>query len=360
MQFISLDIAYMPNNNDGFKYMLLIGDMFSKYIQGIPLRDQSASSIVRAFECGWLYIHGNPLYVLSDQGSNVDGDTMRTFCSTFGIEKRRSSAYHSAGNGFAERNIRSVREMLRAVLLEQNLAQNKWRKLLPGLIFALHCSKSKATKCVPYNIVFGRSPTLPIDILFDSQNTPKNKDAVAPNMYSEEVAFSLRCLWDVVTSHLKISKNEMLKQYNRNLRFNDYQVGQKVWLKTKFVKAVENKLAPKRSGPWIVLRKLPNGVNFQIKNEKNNSTKIVHHNRLKAVNDNTVEGSIFEGNDKKSLMEEIISEDSTTNMSDDESDYSPSDSDVSDHDVIEDRRYPIRQRVQREIPGAIPWDAIQL
>ena len=95
-------------------------------------------------------------------------------------------------------------------------------------------------------------------------------------------------------------------------------------------------------------------------NEKNNSTKLVHRNRLKAVNDNTVEGSIVEGNDKKSLMDEIISEDSTTNMSDDESDYSPSDSDVSDHDVIEDRRYPIRQRVQREIPGAIPWDAIQL
>lgn len=70
------------------------------------------------------YIHGVPFYLLSDQGSNVDGDVMRSVCGTLGIEKRRSSAYHCGGNGFAERNICSVEDMLRAVLIHQRLQQS--------------------------------------------------------------------------------------------------------------------------------------------------------------------------------------------------------------------------------------------
>ena len=57
-----------------------------------------------------------------------------------------------------------------------------------------------------------------------------------------------------------------MKQYNKKLKFNDYIEGDKVWLKAKYYKTGENrKLAPRRGGPWTVLRKLPNGVNFEIK-----------------------------------------------------------------------------------------------
>jgi hypothetical protein len=82
MEFISLDIAYMPVDNDGYRYILLVGDLFSKFIDAIPLRDQTAESIVKAFQENWLYVHSNPYFLLSDQGSNVDGDTIRTFCAS--------------------------------------------------------------------------------------------------------------------------------------------------------------------------------------------------------------------------------------------------------------------------------------
>ena len=125
MQFISLDIAYLPKDNSGYQYILLIGDIFSKFISAVPLKDQTAPLIVDALLKNWIFIHGSPFYVLSDQGSNVDGNVMQEICTTLGIEKRRSSAYHSQGNGFAERNIRSVKDMLRAVLLHRRLQQSK-------------------------------------------------------------------------------------------------------------------------------------------------------------------------------------------------------------------------------------------
>ena len=103
--------------------MLLIGDLFSKYIQAIPLKDQTAPSIADPFLKHCVYIHGTPFYLLIDQGSNVDCQVMRDICYTLGGKKRQSSAYHSPGNGFAERNVRLVKDMLRAVLLHRCLDQ---------------------------------------------------------------------------------------------------------------------------------------------------------------------------------------------------------------------------------------------
>ena len=113
MQFISMDIAYLPKDRDSYQYILLIGDIFPSH----PVTRSNSSHHHPSFSNHWLYIHGSPSYLLSDQGSNVDGDVIREFCDKFDIKKRRSSPYHSQGNGFAERSIRSVKEMLRAILL---------------------------------------------------------------------------------------------------------------------------------------------------------------------------------------------------------------------------------------------------
>ena len=39
MQFISMDIATFPTDVDRYKHILLIGDIFSKYISAVPLND---------------------------------------------------------------------------------------------------------------------------------------------------------------------------------------------------------------------------------------------------------------------------------------------------------------------------------
>ena len=364
MQFVSIDIAYMPVDSDGYRYILLAGDIFSKYIQAIPLRDQTAPSIIRAFKNYWIFTHGNPLYLLSDQGSNVDGDTVRDFCETLGIEKRRSSPFHSQGNGFAERNIRSVREILRSSLLSKNLNENKWRKLLPSLVFALNCSVSKATKAVPYTVIFGRPPTLPVDVLFGTSNSAGGKDSVTPSEYSEEVGISLKQIWKTVREHLEISKQNMASKYNQNLRFNDYQPGAEVWLKTDVIKSGDNKLAPKRSGPWVVSRKMPNGVTFEITNELSGTTKVVHHDKLKPVRKRPYEPSLSPGEPDLDLNSANTESDdgwTSSATSSVHSDYSTSDDSDSDDAVNEpnaDRRYPARERRARIIPGAIPWDAL--
>ena len=156
VQFVSLDIAYLPKDKNGYQCILLIGDVFSKFIQAVPLKDQTAPTIVDAFLKRWLYAHGMPYNLLTDQGSNVYREVMKEICNSLSIGKRRSSAYHSQGTGFAERNIRTVKDALRAVPLHRLMQQRKWHSVLPELVFALNANESKAIHCVPFDVVFGR------------------------------------------------------------------------------------------------------------------------------------------------------------------------------------------------------------
>ena len=362
MQFISLDIAYLPKDHKGYQYILLIGNIFSKYIAAIPLKDQTAPVIVDALLQHWIFVHGTPFYILSDQGSNDDGNVMRQICTTLTIEKRRSSSYHSQGNGFAERNIRSVKDMLRAVLLHQRLDQSKWRSILFNLVFALNTTVSKATKCIPYEVVFGRTAVLPQDILFG--NAPDGLEHVSVSDHLHTISSNLNDIFDQVMHSSALSKTEMQRHYNKNILFNNYGEGQKVWLKTKHYKSGENrKLAPRRNGPWTVLQKLPNGVNFRIENSRKEQ-KVVHHDRLLPFierdtdlqsEDELIEHDIPE--DERSVASESLSDSSGSDYEEER----PEDPNPQlQEDNAPQRNYPRRNRRVRTLPDTIPWSVIDV
>ena len=104
--------------------------------------------------------------------------------------------------------------MLRAVLLDRQLGQDKRRKILPELVFAQNCSESSAIKCVSYNVVFGRTPTLPLDVIFGLKSATK-LDCVTPREYSEEISPHLKNVFDHVVKYLKLSKMKKQKQYSQ-------------------------------------------------------------------------------------------------------------------------------------------------
>ena len=143
----------------------------------------------------------------------------------------------------------------------------------------------------------------------------------------------------------------MQKQYNKNVKYFDYQVGEKVWIKKKVYKPGENrKLSPRKIGPWIVVRKCSNGVNFEIENEKDKKRKIIHHNRLypfnksKRIHKVPIERELQSDNDISSSEEET------------EGDIVPADSE--DEAEIVEPRYPTRNRRQPERDGYVSWDVV--
>ena len=349
MHFITIDVAYMTQDEEGYRYILLIGDLFSKYVTAVPLREQTAEEICDALHQDWLLVHGNPNFLLSDQGSNVDGNVIREICSKFGIEKRRTTAYHSQGNGFAERSIRNVKELFRTHLLANKLHQKHWRSVLKELVFALNTSVSSATKCVPYEIVHGRAAIIPEDVKLGLSHDQLGRDILSAKDFAEEVKLRLTKAFGTVGTNLNKYREQMESTYNKSTRLIEYSVHDKVWVRNKTFKAGESaKLAPRRSGPWEVIEVMPNGRNFRLKNCQNGRFTVVHHDRIVPVRSDTVVSS-----DDNETSDDESSDDGY--MTPDEEPATP-----NAEPAAQEGRYPQRERTQRNIPGAIPWDAIQL
>ena len=350
-------VMFMPVDKDGYKLILVVGDLFSKYIEAIPLKEQSADSVMQALRDTWILRYGCPLYVLSDQCSNVDGNVLRELCETFNIKKKRSSAYHSQGNGFAERSVRNIREMMRTLLEDRKLPQAAWQQLLRGIVFALNTSISESTKMTPYEVVYGKSAILPIDVIINASSSDDPGTLSTVSEYARELKKKLTETYEIVRNNLNKSREGMKKQYDKNVRINRYTVGDKVWLKNKYFKSgVSKKLAARRNGPWTIEQILPNGVNFLITRTNPYKKLIVHHDRITPFKSsapympspepitNALELDMSSENESREGEDETLSSDNT----------------VSDNEHNEMRRYPLRNRVPTRIEGAIPWDSIQL
>ena len=142
----------------------------------------------------------------------------------------------------------------------------------------------------------------------------------------------------------------MMSQYNKNVRYYEYYVGDKVWVRKRHYKPGENrKLSPRYMGPYEIVRKMPNGVNYKIRVAKGKES-IIHHNRLKKYSEQQ-EGS---HNSSKDVNPAVIESEEVC--------YDLSDGSLSgeeEDDPVENaRRYPLRNRPQRVVDGAVSWDVI--
>ena len=91
--------------------------------------DETAKKIERVVWSKWIPYFGVPKDLHSDQGSNVDGKTVRKLCELLSIKKTRSSPYHPEGNGQAERAISSIKTLISSVCSSRNLNVTSGTKL---------------------------------------------------------------------------------------------------------------------------------------------------------------------------------------------------------------------------------------
>ena len=157
-EVIVFDVATLPYASTNHRHFLLLVDTFSKFMELVPLFDQESRSIVQALGDGWIFRHGPPVSLLSDQGPNVDGIEVREFLARFNIEKKHSTAYHPEGDGQAERGIRAVKQLIRCLIAEYELEDTDWPSLLPRVSYILNTTPSASTGFTPYKVMFGEDP----------------------------------------------------------------------------------------------------------------------------------------------------------------------------------------------------------
>lgn len=253
---LHLDIlGPFPISSSGNKYILIIIDQFTRWVEAFPVPDQGAETAARRLVYDFIARFGAPLELHTDQGRNFESALFQSVCKLLQITKTRTTPYHPASNGQVERFNRTLLQMIRCYV-DQN--QKNWDEHLPLLTSAYRSSRHAVTGFTPNRLMFGREVHQPQDIQCGTAELKSDRMETADFLYNLEEG--LKEAQDTAREHLRIAQERQKKTYNVRAREHSYNVGDLVYVKDDTKKKGQSpKLQAPWTGPLIVLSSTRSG-----------------------------------------------------------------------------------------------------
>ena len=99
MERIAMDIlGPFPVTENGNKYILVICDYFTKWVEAIPIPNQEASTVAESGVNKFICVFGVPLQIHTDQGTNFESKLFQEICR-LGLKKTRTTPLHPQSDG---------------------------------------------------------------------------------------------------------------------------------------------------------------------------------------------------------------------------------------------------------------------
>lgn len=113
-----------PVTSSGNKYLLVIIDCFTKWVEAFPLKNIRATTVAEAFVQQTISRYGVPLELHTDQGKNFDSKLFQELACLLGIRKTRSTALYPQSDGQVKRQQRTILHYYLAKFISDN--QKDW------------------------------------------------------------------------------------------------------------------------------------------------------------------------------------------------------------------------------------------
>ena len=106
MERIALDImGPLPNTENGNKYVLVLADYYTKYVEAYAVPDERAETVARKLVDEFICRYGVPHEIHSDQGRNFESNVFQQMCRLLGIKKTRTTPYNPKSDGMKKGSI---------------------------------------------------------------------------------------------------------------------------------------------------------------------------------------------------------------------------------------------------------------
>lgn len=235
-QLIGIDycgpLKRTPREN---QYVLIITDYFTRHVTAVALPNCTAETTAQALFNEYFCKYGVPSVILSDQGSHFRNQLMENIKYLIGYNHIYSTPYHPQTNAIVERfNATFIPQIAKL----QDTQSNNWDEYLQAVVFAYNTGLHKSTKYSPYELLFGRSPRLPISV------RSSHFSFVKPNDYFEQLRKTLRIYHQAARLHILSQQNNNKQLYDRNRLDPLYKIGDTVLTR---IHGNRGKLEPKFS-----------------------------------------------------------------------------------------------------------------
>ena len=270
MDRIGIDvIGPLPKSMRGNKYILVIGDHFTRWMEAYPIPNQQAEVVAEKMVHEFFARFGTPLEIHSDQGRNFESDLFSEICKLFEVKKTRSTPYRPCSNGIIEKFNGTLEKMIRSFV---NKNANNWDLYIGILMAAYRSTPHPATGYSPNMLMLGREVILPNQLIF-----PIPRDGLpqqTADTYFSELREKIEDVYHIARQNLGNAAIHQKRDYDTRLSQCQFSVGSLVYRYNNFFKKFEERW----SGPFVVTKVL-SPVVYKIQGRRKSEN--VHHDRLK-------------------------------------------------------------------------------
>ena len=161
---IGVDVVFMPETPDGYKYIVFARDDLSGWSEGRVMKENRSRNVAKFLYEDVICRHGCSVKVVMDGGSENKKITKKLL-EDYQIHLIVISAYHPQSNGLVERGHDAIVNSLSKYCSKE--PQN-WVQYLPLALWSDRISTRRSTGYSAFELLYGRDCLLPIELSLPS------------------------------------------------------------------------------------------------------------------------------------------------------------------------------------------------
>ena len=260
-----------PCSDRGHRYILTVVDVATRFPEAVPLKNIDTVSVAEALVTLFSRV-GCPDEILSDCGTQFISDLMKEIYRLLSVKSIHTSPYHPQSNGQVERFNGVLKTMLRKVVAGH---PRDWDRYIPALLFAYRELPNESTGFSPFELLFGRRPRGPMDILAKVWSGDADvEDAKPLYQYVSDLKTTLSDSLSLAQDNIRSAASRHKLYFDRKATSRSFKVNDEVLV---LLPTDSNKLLMAWKGPYKVLA--IHGVDYKI--SVGGKEKVLHANMLK-------------------------------------------------------------------------------
>lgn len=255
-QQVGMDLlGPFPTSYTGNKWIVVTTDYLTRYAETKLVPRATATEVSTFFVHDIVLRHGAPSVLITDRGTAFTAELIWEIVTLTHTNHRKTTVYHPQTNGLTERLNRTLADMLSMYV---DIQHKTWDQILPYVTFAYNTAVQETTRFTPFELVYGRHVTTPLDAMLPLDNGTTRSDTAEDIVQKAEDARQL------ARNRICDQQSVDVRRYNSRRRHIQYEPGDTVWVWTPVRRqGLSEKLLRRYFGPYRIVQRLSD-VNYEV------------------------------------------------------------------------------------------------